>query len=582
VIAAAAALAIALPAQPASAAATPADTASTHAYLQARYELDLALLRNDPAARADTSALVARLDHECHGVLAGAPHRDLETAFGEGRGQPSPRVRGERERALRQRTAIDFELSRTITAAAAQPSRPAIEAFAAATASLSWSDPRIAQLVRKEAILLQQTPSLSPPDVCADMSTWAQSGYRRLAPASKVFAEQFASELEGLEGFEGELSIGSLLHPYEGAPERALARKTEALTDRLATSSGSGGNTYTQLEHALGVPESQLQGQRQAPALGHGLARSGTRFTVRPETSSGGQLGRPCRPAVSIEFAEPQSEGSIISASSGETVCLGRGEPRVPSSTCANGEASIIAAVPASVRKVRLRLSDGSSVTSPVIRIPRKYGGPVGIYAQAIRDAARRPLSLTELNARGRTVQVVRLHAPNCKREPRPIGPKFFKLVQGTAPGGLHFTIEGTLVRFPGHGSSFSVSAQAGAEAFGRDEDSIAVGPLGGASKPSPWHRLMGCPPRSFALVYGILAAPGSSVLARTPEGLVPLAEQQIDPSLHAGGPLFYGAFAALPSELIVRRADGSTLHTESLVAKAKETAEFCEGYAEP
>ena len=53
-------------------------------------------------------------------------------------------------------------------------------------------------------------------------------------------------------------------------------------------------------------------------------------------------------------------------------------------------------------------------------------------------------------------------------------------------------------------------------------------------------------------------------------------------PRLNAGGPLFYGVFATTPTELVVERADGSTLYTESLAVKAKEEAEYCEGYAEP
>ena len=125
------------------------------------------------------------------------------------------------------------------------------------------------------------------------------------------------------------------------------------------------------------------------------------------------------------------------------------------------------------------------------------------------------------------------------------------------------------------------MSAQAGIEASAQQEASLAFGPLGSVPKPSPWHSLVACPPHAFALVYGLLVSPGDSVLARTPKGLVPLAKQQLDPSMHAEGPLVYGAFSSLPSELIVRRSDGSTLSSESLVAKAKEDAEFCEGLAE-
>jgi hypothetical protein len=40
--------------------------------------------------------------------------------------------------------------------------------------------------------------------------------------------------------------------------------------------------------------------------------------------------------------------------------------------------------------------------------------------------------------------------------------------------------------------------------------------------------------------------------------------------------------FSALPSELTVLGANGSTVYTENLQAKATEATQFCEGYAEP
>jgi hypothetical protein len=89
------------------------------------------------------------------------------------------------------------------------------------------------------------------------------------------------------------------------------------------------------------------------------------------------------------------------------------------------------------------------------------------------------------------------------------------------------------------------------------------------------------CPPREFAVIYGILSAPEDSVLARTPAGLVPLVELELAPDLHSHGPLVYGAFSEVPSELTVRRSDGSTLYSESLASRAHEETEFCAGYAE-
>jgi hypothetical protein len=51
---------------------------------------------------------------------------------------------------------------------------------------------------------------------------------------------------------------------------------------------------------------------------------------------------------------------------------------------------------------------------------------------------------------------------------------------------------------------------------------------------------------------------------------------------MHAKGPLVYGVFSALPSELTVLGDDGTTVYGENLQSKATEAAQFCEGYAEP
>jgi hypothetical protein len=75
---------------------------------------------------------------------------------------------------------------------------------------------------------------------------------------------------------------------------------------------------------------------------------------------------------------------------------------------------------------------------------------------------------------------------------------------------------------------------------------------------------------------------PGKSVVARTPQGAIALNVVPVEPRVHARGPLVYGVFSGLPSELTVVGANGSTIYAEKLQAKATEAAQFCEGYAEP
>jgi hypothetical protein len=69
---------------------------------------------------------------------------------------------------------------------------------------------------------------------------------------------------------------------------------------------------------------------------------------------------------------------------------------------------------------------------------------------------------------------------------------------------------------------------------------------------------------------------------AATRQGTVALNIVPVEPRLHAKGPLAYGVFSTLPSELTVLGTSGSTVYTENLQTKATEAAQFCEGYAEP
>jgi hypothetical protein len=56
--------------------------------------------------------------------------------------------------------------------------------------------------------------------------------------------------------------------------------------------------------------------------------------------------------------------------------------------------------------------------------------------------------------------------------------------------------------------------------------------------------------------------------MAQTPQGAVALNVVPVEPRVHAKGPLVYGVFSALPSELTVVGANGSTVYTESLAGK--------------
>jgi hypothetical protein len=557
---------------PASIAATPPDTAATFAYLQAVYHFDLAILHNAAASRSDTDSVAGQLGSECAGVLKGAPSTAIESS--SMREPATPRARGEQQRSRQQMQTIDEELEDALVAAIYQPDLAATDAFAAQIEPLSWSNPQIAPLLASQ--VESQREIVTPPSasVCADMKFWAQSDYHALSTASRAFE---AAQNAHTAAATPKGSIQLLLKPYEQAPERALIKKTKAVQQRLANALGGTLNAYPRLLRTLGVPEGPFEASEHEPVLGHGRTHAGGTFVVRREKAM--LFNASCRPSVSIELKE-RTKGSAggLSHSSGTSVCFSRRD-RQPSSGCSGEVESIITAVPASVRTVRLLLSNGQAITSSVVRIPSRDGGPAGVYVQAVRGYSSYPVSLSELDSNDRVVAVVMLRALRCHKEPAAKGPRFVSLVKGTVPTGEAFTIEGALVQF-GHGNtSFSLDLHtAQHRAFG-SESEIAVGNV--KPKAFSWSLGLECPPHEYAIVYGMLRAPGSSVLARTPAGLVPLTKVAIAADLHPEGPLVYGVFATLPTELVVLGSDGSTIYTESLVARATEEAEFCAGYEE-
>jgi hypothetical protein len=562
-------LTVALLGAPASAAATSPDTAATYAYLQAGLQLDQAILRNAAASRSAVATLAERVGHECHGVLAGAPD---EEAKPPSRGSLTPRARGERQRSELQMVTIEQELRLTTDAALYQPDQAAIEAWAEQTAPLSWSDPQIAPLARFDASKIEE--AFAPPvaDVCVDMQSWAQSGYHRLSSASLQFeaAQRARNKVFGPRG-----SIDSLLKAYEGPPERALIRETQTLRPKILKALDDALHAAESLRRQLGLPEGNAEESEKEPVLGHGKTRAGTTFIVREEAPRP-QRDSSCEHSVSIEIEEQRKGHEGFSSSSGSSTCMGAHSERRLSSGCSGEVESIETAVPASVRTVRLQLSNGQTITSHVIRVPRRYGGPGGIYVQAVRGYSPSPVSLTELDARGKVVGVLKIRHLHCRKEPSAKGPTFVSLASGHTPSGEPFTIEGVVFQFGRNQTNFSLTLNAGRRSAGDETEA-------GNVESNAFRRSLGmeCPPREFAIVYGILAAPGAAVLARTPEGLVPLTEVPIAADLHSGGPLVYGVFPTLPSELIVRTSNGATLYSESLAAKDKEETEFCEGYTE-
>jgi hypothetical protein len=470
-----------------------------------------------------------------------------------------------------QKQTIEDELDRAVARPGESLYRPAEEAYAAEVRRLSWSNPAIASALQAATTARLQAVSAPAPPFCADARAWAQSGYRALSAASRGFEASRVAQQSSDQGEERSLS--TLLKPYENASDRVLIRETNAVESSLLAGAFAAVQTISSLDRIVGFPRPKVKEPKQI-TLGHGRTAAGTSFQVSSGSGLPGALDS-CHRSAAVAYTRPGAPEVLIEGGPNNPICLSSPKYRRPALFCEVGIETIQTAVPASVRSVRLVLTDGRTIESRVVRVPRRDGGPAGIYAQEIRGGTSHAASLLELNAGGGVVLTVKLPRYRCvkpRKEPEEL-PTSTELISGHTPEGETFTISafGSI-----NGEPF-LSVDTGVDPE-LNEPAIGLG----ASKAFPWSLSIGCTPHPYAILYGILAPPGKSVVAQTPQGAVALNVVPVEPRVHAKGPLVYGVFSALPSELTVLAANGSTVYTENLQAKATEAAQFCEGYAEP
>ncbi len=572
-----AALAAAPPAgsTPASAgSATPSDQASTRAYLTAVYNYAQESLANAPATRAVLEGWAGRVGAECPGVLKGAPPESPP-------GTPFARKVGESKREGEQLNELEFELGRAENLTAGQAERQALLAFAAATRTLRWSDAAVTRSVSAGDASLEAELAQPVPDVCADMQAWVASGYRTLPAATKELRSRAAA---AAERDLASSTIGKPSYPHaEDAAERALNAQVEKLYEEKRKALGLQG-IYRRLDDALGIAPAEPSPTVSHPPAGatvidRGRTAAGGRYEVllmsKPAASSRGGGGSECPPGY------PLSIRIVTTMEGGVSGCFSRGETRPASSVnCSGGLLTIEGRTGPAVREVRLRLSNGRQITTRPAIVPARLGGPLGLYYQVVRGPKPIPVSLTELNAKGRTLRVVKLpRIRECDKQTL----KYLRggiraLVRDRVPGDPEFSIVGEAYRFLGH-IYFDLDVKVGNGFAGAGGESASGGRRQGLL---PWTLWYDCTPHFYAVLYGVLKQPAdTAVLARTSGKLHALRRVAIPAHLHAGGVLVYTAAATAPSELVVRDRAGRTILTENLTRRAKEATEMCEGEAE-
>jgi hypothetical protein len=558
-----------------------ADQAQTRAYLQAATTLDQALAVNARASDAGAEAFSARLTRECPGVLARSPQH---TAVGA---ESSPRERGIAARREVQLTALRLELLGGYSAAALAPDAAAIAAFRQTVIGLHWSDPAVTQLATQAGAWLAALAQLAPRDVCADLRAWVVSGYTRLAAGVREAGLRVQAPV--LEAFTGLLAgrgktLAARLERYEDGSLRTLADHAAGLAVPVQFLPGHGIVPTEGLGRALGLSEpNEAAGRAHGMVVGAGLTDADGRFLLRIERSR--ESG--CKWIPNVEYGStadflPSAGVEPDSHSSCRLVGPATKQPNV---SCFEDEDTIEVFTSPAVRRVRLRLASGRNVTSPVLRVPRRAGGPAGIYYQVIRGTAQRPTRLTELGAGGRVLKVTRLRYPGCSKEPT--FPPPVEIASGATPDGTAFQIVGRYesVSASGRLSDFGVGLAGPFQVAGlsdeenEDEPDGSIDEIVGPFQSSLRSR---CGPPEAAVVFGLLSAPADTILARTGAGLTTLAKVALPPSLHMHAVAAYGSFAEEPTEVIVRDATGKTLASRDLSRMVATRRQFCEAYDEP
>ena len=508
--------------------ASSSDTQATHAYLIAQYKLATALLHETAAARGAESAAAAQIARGCPGVVSGMPQEPSLRPFPA----PLPRVRGENARFSEQKQTIEEELGAAVDRESLY--LPAEEAFAAEVRQLSWSNPAIAAARSRDHV--EAASRLRP----------RSTVLRRREGVDPERLSRPVGDQPGIRGFTSgteELRAGRTFagHAAEALREHSGSSadpQDQRLENKLLASAGAAVRTVFSLDRIVGFPRAGTE-EPKPIAVGHESTAAGTSFQVSSE--SGGLFdGRGCHRSASVYYSRPGAPEVLIQGGLNNPICLSPPQYRHPALFCEVGIETIQTAVPASVRSVRLTLANGRTIGSRVVRVSRRDGGPAGIYAQEIRGSTSHAMSLVELNAGGSIVLTVNCRDTAVSNDA--MHRRDSRRAQNSPAGAPQEENPSRSAL-----SAVSTASLSSASDTGVDPElgEPAIGP--GASKAFRWSLSIGCTPHPYAILYGILAPPGKSVVAQTPQGADALNVVPVEPRMHANGPLVYECSARCP-----------------------------------
>jgi hypothetical protein len=586
------------------AASTPADRAAVHPYLLDLYAYAQTITKAAPVLVGAYEGTASRIAGECPGALVGAPQEN-QIEVGPSIPQRTARQRGQEKRQSTQLIDLEEELASELASAERESRRPAAIVLLAELKALPPGGPALSRVVRAQTIGLEEDLKVENTDVCADMEAWVGSGYRTLSQDSRAIALKRETELARFLTDLGARSASESIPPVETSADKALVLETSQLEKRTGeTIVKSIDSARKRVEAALGLTarakrEERLKSisheSKSSTEIGAGRTAAGTSYTVSLERTKGGGPG--CKARVQIrppESAASGAFGKILEILGSESLlCLSGGAATVPQVQCSEGLIEIRARLLSATRTVILHLSDGRRIASRPVRVPARLGGPAAIYYQAVRGPSPFPVSLTERDARGHTLRVLKLRRiVGCSKHPLKYLPGGKRtLVRGSTPQGPSFSIVGERYRLfgrvhtqlklrTGEGLVSSDEADEGEENVTEGQNGSFEVPVK-RTTPLDFEVSASCHPHEYSIFYGMLEQPRDTVLAKVAGKLVPALRVHIPSSLHTGGALVYLASVSQPEEILVRSPSGKTIMNEDRSRTAIEGRETCEGESE-
>jgi hypothetical protein len=173
--------------------AAASDTSATHAYIVADLQVVQFGAARIPHGEATLTKLVARVRRECPGAARNSPQNPESTML-------SNEVIG-----LMVTSVVDTDL-------------PSIRTYVRTASGLRWSRASINRSIQGYVGNVRTLTELHPPDICADLHSWAATGFTKLPATTLAFDARFVPAWVAL----GE--IPNALQPFESASDRALVR----------------------------------------------------------------------------------------------------------------------------------------------------------------------------------------------------------------------------------------------------------------------------------------------------------------------------------------------------------------------